>query len=125
MFQDETVNLHRIEFDPQRAKSLSEFITQLETENVEINKIVFCQRGFMITFKDLPGDAVLHDGSYGRDLGMWETIDMPWDNDDVSVHEPKELARMLGALKRGEDWENLPPEKKGKHEKSYKYEWEE
>lgn len=121
MFQEEkqyeTVNFHRFEFDPQRAMSLSVLLTQLETEKVEIDKILFYQRGFMITFKDLPGDAVLHDGSYGRDFYMWETLGLPWDNDGVSVHEPKELARMLGALKRGEDWENLPAEKKGKHEK--------
>ena len=121
MFQEEKrfepANFHRIEFDPQRAMSLSVLLTQLEAEKVEINKILFCQRGFMVTFKDLPGDAVLHDGSYGQARCMWETLGLPWDHDDVSVHEPKELARMLGALKRGEDWENLPAEKKGKHEK--------
>jgi hypothetical protein len=105
MFQEEKqyemVNYSQIEFDPQRALSLATLVKQLESEGVEIYKVTFYMRGFMLTFKDILGGAVLHDCSYGQEYGMWETIGMPWDGDDVSVHEPEELARMIGALKRG------------------------
>lgn len=112
MFQAEKqygmVNFSQIEFDPQRVLSLATLVKQLESEGVEIDKATFYQRGFILAFKGIPGDAILHDGSYGQSSDEWETFGMPWDYDDVSVHKPEELARMIGALKRGEDWENLP-----------------
>lgn len=72
--------------------------------NVIISDITGLWGGFCVTFEDLPGDAILHDFSFGREAGMWETMGFPWDYDDVSIHDPVELARLLGALRRGEDW---------------------
>lgn len=110
--------------DPKYMNALVDLVNQCREEKVEIREFGTLNNGLFVKFKDIPGDAVIHDFSYGNKLGNFETYKMPWDYDDVSVHEPKELGRMLGALIRGEDWENLPPEKKGRHEKSYQYEWE-
>lgn len=101
---------HRQEIPVDRVMSLAALASRLENEDVKINKVFLYQNGFQILFKDIPGDAIIHDGSYASDWGYFETIGMPWNNGDVSVHSPKILSRMLGALKRGEDWEAIEKE---------------
>lgn len=95
-------NYTRVELNVGRVKSLSKLIRTCKKEGVEIDKVFFYQNGFTVTFKEMNGDAILHDNSYGREDYSWETTDMPWDYDDVSVHTAKELAMLLGQLKRGE-----------------------
>lgn len=95
-------NYTQVELNVERVKSLSKLIRACKKEGVEINKVFFYQNGFTVTFKGMKGDAILHDGSYGKETYSWETMGMPWDYDDVSEHTAKELATLLGQLKRGE-----------------------
>ncbi len=87
-----------------RVYSLTRLVSACEKNNVGLENVVFFQNGFQVLFEDMPGDAVLHDYSYGNKACMWETIGFPWDCSDVSVHEAETLAKMLGALKTGNDW---------------------
>jgi hypothetical protein len=96
-FSQVTINLNRVH-------ALVDLINACEKNKVEIKKVIFYQNGFIVTFFGFDGDAILHDGSYGRDWGYWESIGMPWDHNDVSVHSPETLANLLGAVVRGEDW---------------------
>lgn len=95
-------NYTQVAINVERVKSLSKLIRACKKEGVEINKVFFYQNGFTVTFNGVNGDAILHDNSYGREDYSWETIGMPWDYGDVSVHTAKELAMLLGQLKRGE-----------------------
>lgn len=98
---------HRQEIPLERVYALTKLVSLCEKYNVEISKILVFQHGFSVVFKDMRGDAILHDGSYGR-LGCdWETIGMPWDGDDVSVHDAETLVRMLDAVLDGRDWREI------------------
>ena len=103
----ELTNFTRLPINLTRAEALAELLTACKEEEVEIENLFFFQNGFQIMFKGIEGDAIIHDGSYGRNFGLWETYKMPWDCDDVSVLEADVLAKRLGALKRGEDWEKF------------------
>lgn len=99
-----------IELPNDRVNALIDLITLCREENVEIKCVLTMQHGFIVHFEGLPGDAALHDGTYGRYTGQWETYKMPWDYGDVSVHSSASVAKMLGALKRGEPWEKYEEE---------------
>ena len=90
-----------------RVQALTELLTHCAKVNVNPKAVCFYQNGFYVTFEDLPGDVILHDGSYGHDYCAWETYGMPWDDSNVSVHDSKTLALLLGALKSGEDWKQI------------------
>lgn len=92
----------RRDIDMERVKSLHTLMTACEAEGVEITHVYYFQNGFQVLFKDIAGDAILHDGSYANHWGYWETIGMPWDYGDVSTHDSEDLASMLGKLIRGE-----------------------
>lgn len=95
-----------VELNKTRVNSLAHLVFHCDNLGVEIDKVIFYMHGFTVTFKGYPNaDAVLHDGSYGRDVGEWETIGFPWDYDDVSVHTSAQLANMINALNHNEDWE--------------------
>lgn len=108
--------------------ALVDFITACREYKVKLDTVHHFQNGWLITFVGCAGDAICHDGSYGSPnyapnfypestnqnnwsdcSGVWETIGFPWDGDDVSVHSPAELAKMIGDYQRGEyheeDWE--------------------
>ena len=111
----ESIKINLLPFHPQnipvdRVMALAALASSMERECIEFSKVNLYQNGFQVMFKDIPGDAIIHDHSYASNWGYFETIGMPWDNDDVSVHPPKTLAKMLGALKRGEDWEAIEKE---------------
>lgn len=101
------VKFTRQEIDIGRVESLARLVAACQKNEVELQQVFLYQNGFQVLFKDLPGDAILHDGSYGRNQFDWETIGYPWDGEDVSVHEPEELAGLLGKLKRGEETEPM------------------
>lgn len=69
----------------------------------------FFQNGFQVRFtEDFPiGDVIIHDGSYGNYCGVLESYGFPWDYDDVSCHAPQEMARLINAYARGEDWKAI------------------
>ena len=85
-----------------RVYSLAILIGYCAEENISLSRVSVHMNGFRVEFEGLDGDAILHDYSYSNDSGAWETMGFPWDYDDVNVHEPRKLARLLGALKRGE-----------------------
>ena len=89
----------------ERTKALAELLTACKYLDVDVKAVSYYVRGFLVEFEGYGGNAILHDGSYGRDSLMWETIDFPWDGDVVSVHTSHQLAHMLCALNRGESWE--------------------
>ena len=94
-----------VAINPIYVNGLVELVALCRAHNVEVTKVQFFQNGFRVEFEVDDGDAILHDGSYGRNDGTWETIGFPWDGDDVSCHDSDTLAKMLNALKTGEDWE--------------------
>jgi hypothetical protein len=88
--------------------ALSHLVTECEKNNVEIKSVKYFQHGFSVVFKDMPGgDAVIHDNSYARDWGYFETLGMPWDYDDVSTHDPETLAKLIRSYLDGKDWKEL------------------
>ena len=93
-----------------KAFALARLIWFCEENDVEIEKVAFFNNGFTVIFKNLSGDAICHDGSLANRFGMWETMGMPWDRSNVSVHDPEALAKMLSALKKGEDWQKYEKE---------------
>lgn len=109
-----------ITIDGSYVASLVELVNACRAHGVNINTVQSYQNGWRVTFEDFKGDAICHDGSYGspyyhdyfnedkyendfNKTGLWETIDFPWDYDDVSVHTAEELAENLATLKRGEN----------------------
>lgn len=96
----------KLELNKIYTDSLAHLIFHCDNLGVEIDKVIFYMQGFCVTFKGYPhADAILHDGSYGRNIGEWETCGFPWDYDDVSVHTSAQLANMIYALNHNEDWE--------------------
>lgn len=102
----------RIEIDKARAYSLAVLISSCARFGITLSKVYCFMNGFQVCFEGFEelGDAILHDGSYGNKSCYWETIGFPWDNGDVSIHTPNELACMLYALKTGRDWKEYEEE---------------
>ena len=95
-----------VTIDPIRANSLAHLIFHCNNLGVEIDKVIFYQNGFTVTFKGYPhADVVIHDNSYGHESGLWESVGFPWDYDDVSVHTSAQIANMIYELNHDEDWE--------------------
>ena len=83
---------------------LSDLLQECISEGVEIASIKAFQTGFSVMFKDVPGDAICHKNSYGHNFGLWETLDMPWSEQNRTVHTAEELAKMIAAAQNGRDW---------------------
>ena len=107
--------------DAAYVNSLVNLINACRAHNVKIDKVSVFLNGWHVTFEGYPhADAICHDGSYGSPCflhihkndwschsGMWETIGFPWDEGDVSIHTPEELATYIEALNNNETpWEN-------------------
>ena len=89
---------------------LADLVMACRANDVKITSVHNYINGYIVCFEIEGGDAILHDGSYGRDSGKWETIGFPWDGMDVSVHDADTLARLLAAVKNGEDWQAIEAE---------------
>lgn len=60
--------------------------------------------GFQWTFPGTVldnGDVALHCGTYGWENGSLESYCMPWDDDDVSVLKPDEMAQRIADAIKG------------------------
>lgn len=90
-----------------RAKSLATLLTACEKNGIEITVLNFYQNGYHVEFEGISGDAILHDGSYGREYFLWESYGMPWDSDDVSVHDAETLVKLISAVLNGQNWEEV------------------
>lgn len=95
---------HPMQIDLERLGSLCRLLQACGKYDIKIKNVFFYKNGFQVLFEDMPGDAILHDGSYGRLSNDWETIGMPWDGIDVSVHDPDTLALLIYAALSGKDW---------------------
>lgn len=105
MTNEEIAKFTPIDIDLNRLHALNNLCNYCKKYGVGIKKVKCFMNGFQVLFDGFEGDAILHDGSYGRESCDWETLGFPWDGDDVSVHTVHQLASMLAALKRGEDWQ--------------------
>lgn len=57
-----------------------------------INKL---WEGWQIRFPWCEGDVACHDSTYGRNVGMVESYQFPWDHGDVSVLTPEEAGALI------------------------------
>lgn len=90
--------------NPKYVTALADFITECRNYDIKTEVRPYCN-GFIVIFPEIGmGDAICHDGSYGNEQSLWETMGFPWDDEDVSVHESKCLVHMLATLKEGSDW---------------------
>lgn len=89
----------------QYINGLNELLGWCRELEIKVDSIRFLHHGFQVIFEGIEGDAILHDGSYSNKRNHWETMGMPWDGDDVSVHDAYTLAHMIAAYLDGEDWE--------------------
>ena len=97
-----TMQLNPFELNTERTFALAHFLTACEKEGVKVNGITSVYNGFQVRFEGTEGDAILHDGSVGRGLCLWETYKFPWDEGDVSTHDADELAHMIAEFQKGE-----------------------
>ncbi|MBQ2543882.1 MAG: hypothetical protein II556_02900 [Bacteroidales bacterium] len=75
--------------------ALVDLVSLCRKKGIRIREFGTLNNGLQVKFDGFDGDAVIHDFSYGHELGEWETYKMPWDDDDVSVHTSEELASLL------------------------------
>ena len=87
------------EIPMERVFALVDLINRCMDNDVQIKKVIHFQNGFSVVFEGMDGDAVLHDHSYGNSFCEWETVCMPWDGEDVSVHDTETLVKMLTNVK--------------------------
>lgn len=43
-------------------------------------------KGWQFYIEDTNGDIICHEGSYGGDDGLWESMGFVWDDGDVTGH---------------------------------------
>lgn len=109
------------QIDAAYINSLVDLVNICRELDVKLDTVQAFQNGWRVTFVGFEGDAICHDASYGSPCyggilddtvhtndwsrsGLWETIDFPWDNDDVSVHDAETLVHMIAALRDDLDW---------------------
>ena len=95
------------QIDAAYINSLVNLVNICRELNVKLDTVQTFQNGWRVTFEGFEGDAICHDHSYGSPCyggSSWETINFPWDNDDVSVHDAETLVHMIAALRDGLDW---------------------
>ena len=86
---------------PERMESLAKLTALCAEHGIAVRKIHVVANGYQVFFEDWCGDAVLHDGSYGQSVCLWETIGFPWDEGDVSTHTVGDLVNLLEKYKNG------------------------
>ena len=93
------------EINEQYFDGVNELLGWCRRCGVKVQSIRYHYHGFQVMFEGIEGDAILHDGSYGNKRNHWETMGMPWDKDDISVHDAYTLVHMIATYLEGEDWE--------------------
>jgi len=96
--------------DQNRLRTLVELFNECKKNGIEITDTYYYLEGFSVIFEGMQGDAILHANSRGHGLCLWETIGMPWDGDDVSIHTTNTLVKMLKAYKDNKDWKQYEDE---------------
>ena len=61
--------------------------------------------GMQLRFPWHKGDVACHAGTYGSEMGWVESYQFPWDEDDVTTMEPKEMATKIIQLYLEGTWE--------------------
>jgi len=96
MIRPEMISVDSAKYVPQeipldRVLALVNLINECDKAQIKISSVIYYNHGFSVTFEGLPGDAILHDGSRGKSMCMWETMEMPWDGADVTPLYCEEL----------------------------------
>lgn len=94
MFDFEPIE-HPIELNMDRVMSLVHLINLCTENDIKVVRVRTFMNGFQVLFEGFEGDVILHDRSYGNNLGLWETYRFPWDYGDVSTHTAEELVDLL------------------------------
>ena len=98
-----------IELNLSRTYALADLISKCAKEDIIIDKVRYIYNGFWVSFQGFEGVFILHDGLSGRDLNVWETYGMPWDNKDtpspwdnkdVPTHTTDDLIALLKEYKK-------------------------
>lgn len=98
-------NLTAVPIKSEYIDALVDLHNQCNQRGVSFSNVTFFQNGFCVTFENIDGDAVMHDGTTPYRGYFWETMGMPWDYDDISLHSSIGLAQLLAAYLHGEDWQ--------------------
>lgn len=61
--------------------------------------------GLQLRFPWHEGDVACHAGTYCSDCGCVESYQFPWDDEDVTVQTPKEMANDIIRLYQEGTWE--------------------
>ena len=84
--------------------ALVDLVSKCREKKIGIREFGTLNNGLGVKFEGFDGDAVIHDFSYGHELGEWETYKMPWDDGDVSVLTTDELVeRLCGEMQNDEN----------------------
>ena len=103
----ETIQYMDQQLDMDRLCTLMRLMDLCEQKKIVIKSVSYFRNGFCVLFDGIEGDAILHDGSSGRNIFLWETIGQPWDHDSVSSHDTETLVELISRYLRGEDWEEV------------------
>ena len=80
--------------NPEYAKPILELANLCTKKDIPFTLNIIWD-GLQIRFPWHPGDMACHAGTYGHTGGCVESYQFPWDEDDVSVLEPKEAIDLL------------------------------
>ena len=83
--------------------ALVDLVSKCREKKIGIREFGTLNNGLFVKFEGFDGDAVIHDFSYGHELGEWETYKMPWDGSDVSVLTTDELVEKLCGEKQNDE----------------------
>ena len=84
--------------------TIEKFSNLLDERGIEYTKHPIFD-GMQWRFNHLPGDVVIHSGSYNSHRGYVESYQMPWDDEDVTSCTPEEMARRIAGEKYNEEEE--------------------
>ena len=75
-------------------KAIFEIVRILEENGVPFN-IKELYNGWQLRFPWCDGDVICHSGSFDCEKGLTESYHFPWDNGDVCVFPPREMANKI------------------------------
>jgi len=84
--------------------TIEKFSNLLDEKGIEYIKLPIFD-GMQWRFSHLPGDVVIHSGSYNSHRGYVESYEMPWDEGDVTSCTPEEMVRRIAGEEYNEEEE--------------------
>lgn len=87
------------EIPVERVLALVDLVNKCKAKDIGISAVVYMKHGFSVRFDGIDGDAILHDGSYGKNTCEWETACVPWCPDEFAVYDADGLVWRLSGVK--------------------------